>query len=209
MAKKTVAEKLADAKEETFRPSRLLTEETKLAKAEAAEDRQSRALADTFIPKESYGFEEQEKIWANADLRKRKAMLFYMVLKAGFVMGRRNTIQRIQRYFGLTAKEWESDPHKDEYIRVMWMADEARVSMIDENVFIGFLINDRDAGGKYHIQNTYAYKVQNPAWEGVETVNQAPSQIIYNEVKGANTELRDELEQLVKRREAEAAKKMN
>lgn len=205
---KTIAEKVATKGEsgDPVKLSTVMSNNTIVAMAEANDERRSRTAAKTFEPVVNHGWKDQKDLWANSDEDTRKGMLYDLVLWRGFVMGRKNIYQRVARLFGI---EPDHISKNEEYVRVMRMADEARCAIIDESVLRGFLLSDKDASGKFHVQNQYAYKVASPAWEGVDAVNEAPTQIVFNEVQGQNQELRDELEALIQRREEEAAQKLN
>ncbi len=208
-SRKTVAERvtaMATARAAAGKLSAVMSRDTITAMAEANDERRARTAAKTFVPVVNDGWKGHKDTWATADEDTRKGMLYDMVLWRGYVMGRKNVFQRVARFFGVRPDDISKN---EDYVQVMWMADEARCAIIDESVLRGFLLSDKDASGKFHVQNQYAYKVASPAWEGVDAVNEAPTQIVFNEVKGQNQELRDELETIIKKREEDLAKKLN
>jgi hypothetical protein len=170
--------------------SRAMSRQTVLAIAETNDARKGRAVEKSFVPLVNDGWKVQSRLWAEADDDTRRGYLYHMVLWSGVVMGSRKALGHVAKYFGIKAAEL------DPYLDVMWMADTARVLKITESTFVGFLSNDRDTSGKFHIGKQYAYQVNDPAHEGVDSVQAAP-QIIFAEAPRPDPKVRQDVEQFL------------
>jgi len=141
-------------------------------RSEQIDRKHLRALEPTYVPLKNDGWQYQASLWSSSSDDERRSYLYHMVLWSGVVMGSKRALQTVARYFAIDLDELKP------YLDVMWMADVARTLKITEANLATFLHSDKDVGGKFHIGKQFAYQVNDPAHEDVDSVQSAPPQIV-------------------------------
>lgn len=190
----TKATKKAEAtenepKDSARRPNEFVSKEHKARLGREVEERQTDALSDNHNVKPHYGFKTQKETWINANEEERHALVYGLVMHDGAIAKGGSDITR---FFGIAKKDFE--PFKDTFE----MAKVALKLKIQRNVLSLGLQREDQVNLKFNLLKQYAEQVNDPAHEGVESVQAAPPAIVINEIKGNNQELRDELDAMVR-----------
>lgn len=132
---------------------------------EAREVRKTDALSPEHTLKSSDAWKAQRKLWDKAKEDQRKSWLYAMVLFDGVCAETKRGLRIIAKYFAITLKELEP------YREVLDMADAARVLKIQRNQLGGALGRDDQVNLKFFMGKQFGYQVNDPAHEGVESVD--------------------------------------
>jgi hypothetical protein len=168
------------------KPSHLVSKKTLEEQAKVIDERKKHALMDTHEIIVNDGWKRQEALWRDADFETRCSIIYGMVLHDGAISTR-----DITRFFAI-----QSDDLKP-FGKVYDMAKAALKLKIQRNQISIGLQREDSAPLKFNLQKQFAEQVNEPAHEGVDSVQSGPPTIIYNEVKAENEELRGELEAAV------------
>jgi hypothetical protein len=138
-------------------------------KTEAAKQREVRkteALSPEHKLKSNSAWKEQKKLWGKASDNQKKDWLYAMVLVDGVCAETKRGMQLIAKYFAINVKELKP------FEEVIHMADAARVLKIQRNQLGGALGRDDQVNLKFFMGKQFGYQVNDPAHEGVETVEE-------------------------------------
>jgi hypothetical protein len=172
--------------ERANRPSKLISKETLEEQAKVIDERKKHALMDTHEVIVNDGWKHQEALWRDADYNLRCSIIYGMVLHDGAI-----NVKDITRFFAITSKDLEP------FAKVYDMAKAALKLKIQRNQISMGLQREDSAPLKFNLQKQFAEQVNDPAHEGVASIQSGPPTIVYNEVKAENADLRGELEAAV------------
>lgn len=133
---------------------------------DATEARRIDAITTEHTLKSSDAWKKQEKLWEKASETQRKSWLYAMVMFDGVCAETKRGIKLITKYFSISVKELE--PYKD----VLDMADAARVLKINRNQLGTSLGRDDQPNFKFFMGKQFGYQVNDPAHDGVESVDE-------------------------------------
>ena len=179
---------MADANRMSARlkPANYISDEVIQIQGEVVNKRKKHALMDTheIIPND--GWKKQFELWSNATEEERKDIIYGMVMHDGAIKP-----ADISRFFGIDKKELTQ-------FKLIYDAAIAALKLkIQRNQISIALQREDQSDMKFFLGKQFAEQVQNPAHEGVASVDTAPPSIVINEVKADNTGLRNELEAAV------------
>ncbi len=175
------------------KPSKNLTPEVLADLNNATNERKKHAIDSKHTLKSSDAWKEQKSIWPNASDDERRCYLYGMIFFDAVPASTKNGMGLLAKFFGIKLDELK--PYQD----VIDMADAARVLHINRNQFSTFMQRDDNPMGKFFMGKQFGYQVNDPAHEGVDSVQSAPPAIIVNEIKADNTELRQELDEMARK----------
>lgn len=167
-------------------PGRHVSKKTLEEQAKVIDERKKHALMDTHEVILNDGWKRQEALWRDADFELRCSIVYGMVIHDGAI-----NVKDITRFFAISADDLKP------FAKVYDMAKAALKLKIQRNQISIGLQREDSAPMKFNLQKQFAEQVSEPAHEGVDSVQSGPPTIIYNEVKAANEELRNELEAAV------------
>lgn len=132
------------------------------------------------------GWKTQKALWADADYDTRCSIVYGMVIHDGAISTR-----DITRFFAIKPKELEP------FNEVYEMARAALKLKIQRNQISIGLSHDGNPALKFNLQKQFAEQVNDPAHEGVSSVQSGPPTVVFNQTQGANEEIKAELEAAV------------
>jgi hypothetical protein len=168
------------------RPAKLISKKTLEEQAKVIDERKKHALMDTHEVILNDGWKRQEALWRDADHETRCSIIYGMVIHDGAISSR-----DITRFFAIKSKELEP------YAIVYDMAKAALKLKIQRNQISIGLQREDSAPLKFNLQKQFAEQVNDPAHEGVESVQSGPPTVVFNQTQGGNEEIKAELEAAV------------
>jgi hypothetical protein len=153
-----------------------LSKEMQDEMAEAKEQLKKDALAADHTIRTTDVWRTNPALWANATPDQRRDLLCGLIFYDGFSVAKKG-LSMIAALFKIKVAEL------NDYIEDMKVADAARCAKIFRNQFQFFLMTDHQPMGKFFIGKQFAYQVNDPAHEGVDSVADRPQRIIFEEEK--------------------------
>jgi hypothetical protein len=179
-------EKPATPKKVNKRPAALISYETLEEQAKVIDERKKHALMDTHEVILNDGWKKQQALWSSADHETRCSIVYGMILHDGAI-----NVRDITRFFAIKTKDLEP------YAVIMDMAKAALKLKIQRNQISIGLQREDSAPLKFNLQKQFAEQVNDPAHEGVESVQSGPPTVVFNQTTGANDDIKAELEAAV------------
>lgn len=173
--------KKANAPEPNRTPPPIYTKEQQIALGEHAFARKMEASDPNIIVRANCQWRHLTEQWRNWDADERRDVVFGLAYHAGF------KARDIARMFRI--KPAELNDYKD-------IMDQGLVALkhkIASNQITYGLMTDQPVV-KFHLGKQFAEQVDNPAHDGVDTVESKIPTIVIQETRAQNTELRAELE---------------
>jgi hypothetical protein len=153
---------MADANEDTtnLHPSQVRTKEAVIQQAKVAEQRKADAATDEHELRPNSNWKKQFAIWANADHELKCDIVYGMVFHDGAY-----NVKDITRFFNIKADELKPFAH---------IVDAAKAALklkIQRNQISLGLQREDNPSLKFNLQKQFAEQVNDPAHEGVASVD--------------------------------------